>query len=178
MNNEKQVNKIARNLGATLSRAGNKMIASAFHLQPKIYTKAQLSPFLLSKIKSVSLSDQKYHLISWEKWKEIIAVDWTDLLRYIPDTRDCDNFAAIFTSRMSEIFELNTAGICYGYIEWDNANGTVGKGGHAYNLIITEDYGELNLRLYEPMNDLWAMYNDNIQLGKFRYVASNWVLFI
>lgn len=177
MTKEQKVNKIARAMGVTLARAGNKMIASAFHLKPKIYTKAQLYPFLLRKVKSVSLSDRKYHLISWKKWQEIIAVDWTDKLKYIPDTQDCENHAFLFASRMGEIFKLNTAGVCYGYIEWNNADGTIGSGNHAYNLILTEDDGKLNLRLYEPMNDLWAMYSENIQLGIFKYVRSNWVIF-
>lgn len=79
----------------------------------------------------------------------------------------CDDFAYSFFTHTSEIFEINNVGIVHGHIY----NKDTGKwiGGHFWNAILTENYGELHIHFYEPMNDKFVL---NIK-GK-KVIMGNW----
>lgn len=56
------------------------------------------------------LPDAKYRLTDWETWEKIVKYDGTDLMKYISEFYDCDNFADSFCARVAEVYGLNSAG--------------------------------------------------------------------
>lgn len=167
-----KVNRLARQMGQVLAMSGIKMLKSAFHLKPKQHFAHELNVLLKDKVPSRSFSDSIYYAIDWETWKSIIEVDWTDKKKYLIDKWDCDNFAFAFAARMSEIYDLNTAGVVYGTLFDD-----VGKkiGGHAFNVIVSHDESGMHVHWYEPMKDLWTNKTP-IVMNKWTY-RPNWVIF-
>lgn len=51
--------------------------------------------------------DNFYYLPTKAKGLEIIARDWTDLVTYIAEHRDCDDFSEIFSAMMTLFYALN-----------------------------------------------------------------------
>lgn len=172
MEQQKKIN-ILRNFGATLCMAGQKMIRTSFKLSPKLYYWHDLEKFLKDRLGDVRLNqkDGHYFLIDWETMKKIIAVDWIDKRKYVKEKFDCDDFAYAFFSHISEIFEINNVGIVHGYVY----NKDTGKwiGGHFWNAILTENYGELHLHFYEPMTDKWVLKikGQKVIMGNWEYRA-------
>jgi len=147
-----QANKLLMKLGYGCFNSGIKIIRSAFRLKPKVYTRSQIRNLLQSYgLKSVSLSDEKYYVTSWDVVGKIIDYDLIDEMIYRYDTRDCDNYSFAFASRASVLYNLNSFGVCYGRIYSKKTGKLLGR--HAFNLIITEDNGILHPRLYEAQND-------------------------
>ena len=172
---QKKVNQIAKKLGLILVNQGQSFIKNAFHIKPIEILSGKIVEVLKSRgfNKNITLSDGRFYLIPFSQWKEIIEVDWTDKMKYVKEKRDCDNFAYSFSSRMSELFEINSAGIVWGYIY----NKDTGKsiGGHLWNCIITSDF---KMYFYEPMKDTYLEYNSGkIVMGKWRYEALSFRFF-
>ncbi len=116
--------------------------------QPINLYKPQLYIVSQSKIKSNILkhfinirfvwNDEIYKTVSLSSLKRIIDEDKTDLLKYIKETFDCENFAELFKSRMALNYGINAVGQVMNY-----------SGGHAFNIIICTD----GVFILEPQSD-------------------------
>lgn len=63
---------------------------------------------------------------------------------YQPDRFDCDDFAILFKSRMSERHQINSCGIVIGYAD----------GLHAWNVLVAADS---SVHYLEPQTgDMWS----------------------
>lgn len=169
------VSGIAKKFGKSLIESGLTILKGAFHLKPQVYTSSEIRGFLNQfNFPSISLADEKYYTETWETWKNLIKYDWTEEKEWYADKYDCDNHAFSFGSRIPEIFDLNTAGICFGTIY----NKDTGKliGGHAFNLIIALEDEKLTAYLFEPLTDKYVKWTngDNI-LGDWKYTI-NWLI--
>ncbi len=176
MDKQTQVNNIAKKLGKTLIESGLKILKSAFHLSPKVYTATEIKGFLNQfNFPSISLADQKYYTETWETWKNLIKDDWTEEKQWYEDKYDCDNHAFTFGSRIPEIFDLNTAGVCFGTVYNKNTGALIG--GHAFNLIVAIENNQLVAYLFEPLTDQYVKWvNGKNVLGSWEYKI-NWCLF-
>jgi len=170
------VNQIAKKLGRLLIDNGIKMIKSAFYLKPVIYSASEIKTFLDQfNFPSMSLSDEKYYMVNWNDWKNIIEQDWIAEHQYMADKFDCDDYALNFSGYASYVFDLNSAGACYGTIYNKDTGHFIG--GHAFNLILALENGNLIPYLYEPMTrkyTIWVKGQKNI-LDNWEY-RINWIL--
>jgi len=62
--------------------------------------------------------------------ESIIIVDWTSLKRYVPEIRDCDNFAFLFREHLAWDYGINAVGVVIGSTPY---------GYHAWNVILVKD---------------------------------------
>lgn len=174
---QKQVDNISKNLGKLLLTSGLRFVRQAYSLSPQVYTNGQINNILNPyKYPSLSLSDEKYSVIDWPTWRAIIDNDWSKERQYKADIWDCDNYAFLFAARMAEIFELNTAGVCYGEVFDKNTKKKVA--GHAFNLVIAKDGDTLKPFLFEPENGKyteWVKNKENV-IENWIYKI-NWVIF-
>lgn len=177
MDKQQQVNQIAKQLGRTLIDNGIKILKSAFHLSPVVYSANEIRNFLGQfNFPSISLADEKYYVVSFSDWQNIIEQDWVGEHQYMADKFDCDNFGYAFSSYASYVFDLNTAGVCFGQVYNKDTGAFIA--GHAFNLIIALENGNLVAYLYEPMTRKsikWEKDKKNI-LGNFEY-RINWVIY-
>jgi hypothetical protein len=177
MDNQLAVNGIAKKLGKILIENGLKILKSAFHISPIIYTRAEIMNFLSANgLPITSLSDEKYYTVDWATWLSLIEVDWTEEKKWYEDYYDCDNHAFTFGSRIPEIFDLNTAGVCYGQIYNKDTGNFIGN--HAFNLIIAVQDGKLTPYLFEPMTGKWVLWikgGKNV-LDNWEYRIINWLI--
>lgn len=177
---QKQVNQIAKKLGRTLIDNGIKILKSAFNFSTENIGRTELLNFLISQgladKNQISLSDEKYYYTDVETIKAIIEQEWISEKQYMSDYFDCDNYAFNFSSYMSYVFDLNTAGVCYGPIYNKDTRALIGY--HAFNLIAVSENKQLSLYLYEPMKEKYVRWNkngDNI-IDNWNYKI-NWVIF-
>ena len=78
---------------------------------------------------------------------------------------NCDDYAFAFTSNMSMIFGINSAGVVSGgdYLWYDKNGIKTGQGRHAFNTIVAlNENGELQCYLYEPMKNEWTTYENKV----------------
>jgi len=148
-----------------------KFLKTAFNVKSTFITRQQLQDIVKARtgIPAYCL-DRKYAVIDWEIWKGLIEYDWTDKKRYKTDVADCDNFSNSFCARMSEIYDLNSAGklICKVY----NANTGKYIAGHLAVLIVTNNG---KVFLYESQRDTYLEIktpDQKLVLGNWRYVLN------
>jgi len=175
--NEQQVNQIAKKFGRILIDKGIQILQSAFHLSPVVYPATEIWSFLNQLgFTSISLSDEKYYIVTLNDWINIIEQDWVQEHQYYADIFDCDNFSFAFSSYASYVFDLNTAGVCYGSVHKKDTGEPIG--GHAFNLILAFEGGKLGAYLYEPMTHKyvkWEKDKKNI-LDTWEYRIT-WVIY-
>lgn len=177
MSKEQEVNELGRKLASGLISNGIKAMRMSFHLDPVEYTDVQLKKVLNNAgFTGLSLYDSKYHLIEWYQWRQIIEADWINYYKWLAEFWDCDDFARSFSSHVSEIFHINTAGMTCGQI-YDVTSGSL-IGGHCFNVLPATGGGETKLYIYEPMYDYYCLYEKGqpIILGDWRYVPT-WISF-
>lgn len=95
------------------------------------------------KLGDIHIEDTSYKLVDVEHLKEWLKVDTTDILNYVPEYHDCDDFAVTLHGHLNE---------------WDSSLATaiakVKKDGstsrHMMNLVIGTD---MKVYLIEPQND-------------------------
>ena len=111
--------------------------------------------------------DGKYRYTTLTDWKKIIRTDLIDRLKYYAEYFDCENFAVLFSAVIDVIYGLNSAGVALGEVL--DKNTKQGIGYHAYNALIVDNNGNLEIWLYEPQADIlkkaskitdmdWALY--------------------
>jgi len=173
---EQQVNEIGRQLAVMNIKNGMDIMAKCFHLEPVMHTSGELLSVLRdSGFTSAAWNDEKYAIIKWSDWLEIIRADWTDHRKWIRDTFDCDNFSLAFLSHNAEMFRVNSAGVASGQIYDKNTGKLIG--GHWWTAIVAYDGGKLCLFFYEPITDEWVKYSGKeIIMGDWKY-QPNWFLF-
>lgn len=171
----KKINQLQKNFSKGLIKAGVRGIRSAFKLNPKVVQSTELKK-LLDKhgFKSISFADGKYWVIDWTDWLNIIKFDWENEVPWIAERYDCENHAFHFSSRTSNWFLINTAGVAFGTV--------MKKYGHAYNVIVAYDENkELAVYLYEPETDGWAKIGTDNQLNGIKVDSwiyrTNWIIF-
>ena len=158
------VNKIARSFGSTITKAGMKMLQSAFSLTPEVLTKNQLY-FLWARYKIAPITfDNTCYVINWNDWLSIMEYDWTKEKEYITDRYDCENFSFSFASRMSELYNINSVLVAVG----QKCNGTKCEQ-HAWDIIIAKVGQELKLIAYEPQNGNYKEHEPILFMGGETY---------
>lgn len=176
-----QTRNIFKKFGCQLIKRGSAIVRSAFQLKPASFTNTTMRNFLSERTglnrETISLSDAKYYIIDWEKWEQIIGLDMIDELIYETDVMDCDNFAFLFTARAANVYRINSAGVAFGGIYNKDTGKYIGR--HAFNMITTIDNGIMNVRVYEPMNDLSSLVvkGQPIIIGTWEY-RPTWILMI
>jgi len=169
----KHMKKQYRQFGRSLCQTGKNIIQQTFNLKPQVKQFGEIHSIIKSKtgIRNISLADYSYNTLNWDKWLELIEADWTNEVRYKKQFRDCDNLAFIFAGRISELFEINTAGVVYGAV-YENGKE---KYRHYWNCIVTSDN---KLYYYDPMIDKHTeVKSDMTQLGKYDYLPVSFRLF-
>jgi len=78
-----------------------------------------------------AVSDGKYYTVSEERWKEIIENDFIDRKQYLATRYDCEDFSRSFVARVIENYQLNSVGVCWGWMTKDAY--------HAWNFVYTSE---------------------------------------
>ena len=160
-------------LGSLLIQLGQQLLRSEYKIKP---IKEISSSELFNVVKrdtglgvgNQSLFDEKYAILNWSDWLKIFETYWQQDCPNSPynyNTRDCDDYAFAFTSNMSMIFGVNSAGVVSGGdFYWYNSIGQqTGTGRHAFNTIVAlNEKGELQCYLYEPMKNEWTTYEKDV----------------
>ena len=89
-----------------------------------------------------AVSDGKYYTVSERRWKEIIKNDFVERKKYLAERFDCEDFSRSFVVRVIENYQLNSAGVCWGWMTKDAY--------HAWNFIYTS---EGRLLWFEPQSN-------------------------
>jgi hypothetical protein len=92
MNEEqRKISDIARKLWTTLIENGERNLATAFKVEPKLtMTKQELNDWLGKNVfPGVSLWDEKYKFESIDFWNSVIAYYWGFRKKYLTDVYDC-----------------------------------------------------------------------------------------
>ena len=173
------INNLYFKLGMDLIDKGRWFVQNAYKLSPSVYDRQFILGFLTSELglamNQISLFDEKYHLTQWEKMGKIIDYDLIDQMTYNYDWADCDNFAFMFGSRASYLYNLNSFGVAVGDV-FDLSGKKIGR--HCFNLIITKEPTELKIYCYEPMTDGSALIQkgEKIIVGNWEY-RPEWIIF-
>ena len=167
--------KLFKQLGTKLGISSVYFLKRAFSIRPVVRYKSELAKVVLEKTGIPTFSaDRKHSFVSWEIWKELIQRDWSDKKKYIKDFADCDNFSSSFCARMSEIYDLNTAGRLFCTV-YDKDSGEK-VSGHVAVLIVDKDQ---RVFLLESQTDRYleiANRSQRLVIGNWRYVL-NYVRF-
>jgi len=181
MDEIQKINQMFCRLGLTLINKGFEITRSSAKVNRSSYSSSLIKNFLKDQtgipLSSISLADEKYYLTDLEKVKEIIEMDWTNTFKYAVDNWDCDNFAMLFSAEAGNLYGLNSFLTAFGNVYDAKTGQFVVR--HAFNLILTQDSGILNLYLFEPQTDsiiLWKKGQDNIlQNPNWKYVG-DWII--
>ncbi len=155
-------------LGTQLGIRSVKFLKTAFNVKSTPITRQQLQDIVKARTGITAYClDRKYYVTDWEVWKGLIEHDWTDKKQYLHDKYDCDNFSNSFCARMSEIYDLNSAGKlrCDVY-RADNGEKIAG---HLAVLIVTTDG---KVFLYESQRDTYLEIktpDQKLILGSWEY---------
>jgi len=169
-----QINTIAHKFGQKLIKAGSDMIRAVFKLKPAIYNRSQILTFLNDQTgiptSSISLADEKYHIVGWDKWLQIMEFDLIDQQQYLTDVFDCENFALAYSSLAAMNYRLNSCGVAFGNIYDPTTNKLLFR--HGFNFVIIYDFnGEMKCYIYEPQTDEWGL----VEKGKYTILPIlNW----
>lgn len=160
-------------LGALLIQLGQQLLRSEYQIKPvKEITSSGLFEIVKRDtglgIGNQSLFDEKYAILKWTDWLRIFETYWQQDCPNSPynyNTRDCDDYAFAFSSNMSMIFGINSAGVVSGgdFIWYDTQGNEKGRGRHAFNTIVAlNENNELQCYLYEPMRNEWTTYVNKV----------------
>ena len=140
-------NSLALKMSNILENSARTMARSAFDLSIGTITSTKSREFIqpfFPQAKFVFL-DGTFKTVSWDNWKDIIEWDKTDLLRYVKEYFDCDDFA--YTFKYSILSKLGIpCFVVHGHI-YDKSGKW--KGGHFWNAMIAGN----KLYFYEPIYD-------------------------
>lgn len=99
-----------------------------------------------TRMKSITFTDSNYKIINKQEFLKWVNSFWIPKLKnqrgYIPQGRDCDNFALMFHGIMADIGNI-AAGTIFGYCSWL-------EGYHAFNFVFLEENGITEIVLFEP----------------------------
>lgn len=171
----KKINRMSRCFWFNLIKIGQTGLRNSYNIKPVVVSKLQMKQFLVSTTgipeDVFHFADKKYALTSWDKWQEIFEHDLTNLIPYMSDFFDCDNFADYFAATMAAIFKLNSVGRYS--VALYNTTLTKLLGFHRANIIVASNQGVLKAYLYdamEGMDDGWTEITKENQ-----EIIKNWV---
>ena len=106
-----------------------------------LLSKYNIQPFLL---------DEKYAIMPVNMATTIFLSDVIDLMTYIADFFDCDNYAKLFSSLCSSQFLINSVGVCYGKVVNPSTKELIAY--HAFNLVpvVSSEENGIELYIFEP----------------------------
>lgn len=107
----------------------------------------------------VKVADSTYRTTTLVGIAQLLARDWSNLVPYVNEIADCDDFAARLYIHLVDFYKINSAVPVWG---------DTSAGYHAYNLIVVvEDEQTMNpvARLIEPQSD--TVFIDQGPLGKY-----------
>jgi hypothetical protein len=93
---------------------------------------------------TISLADHQYCYVELNEWKRMFLRVVTMLQPYMPDFRDCDDFADFLKGIIAILFAVNTCFRATGL----NSNGKA----HAYSLILYRDGNAVKVALVESQS--------------------------
>jgi len=157
-----------KKLGTELGKSSVYFLKTAFGIKPIVRTKSELVQIVWDKTGIPAYSaDKKHYFIDWKTWEQLIFYDWTDKKKYLKDRADCDNFSSSFCARMSEIYDLNTAGRLFCDVYDKDTDKKLA--GHVAVLIVDKDK---RVFLMESQTDKWieiTNQNQRLVIGQWRY---------
>lgn len=107
-------------------------------------------------LQDIKLPDVTFQTTTLEGMKKILTLDWTDLVPYVSQISDCDEYADRLHTHLFDYYHIT------GVLEtWGNTD----KGRHGFNLAVLQDGGKWAARLIEPQTD--EIFLDNGPLGKY-----------
>lgn len=166
-------------MGMNFVNSGSSIVRGSFRANKKKVSKSELRTALANalqlKTSTLSLSDEQYFLTDWDKWREIIELDFVDKIPYKADFFDCDNFSLLFSSRAAELYGLNTAMTAFGEIRNPQTNVKLGR--HAFNIVAVNENDKIIFYGYEPITDMWTKITTPqfVIGGAWKYVP-DWVI--
>ena len=176
---DEQINQMFFKLGMDLINKGRWFVQNAYKLSPVVFERGTILQLLSNTLglrnDQISLFDEKYYLTSWDKIGKIIDYDLINEMVYHYDWGDCNNFAFVFASRASYLYNLNSFGVAVGDV-FDLKGNKIGR--HCFNIIAVNEVSGLKLYCYEPMTDGFTLIQkgNKIIIGSWEYKI-DWCIF-
>ncbi len=89
----------------------------------------------------VYIWDSQYWALSLEDWKTVIKDILADLPKYLADKFDCEDFAMLTMTRVTERYEINTMAAVVGQVPF---------GYHGFNIFVAVEDGQPKAHILEP----------------------------
>lgn len=107
---------------------------------------------------NIQVPDSTYFSTTLTGLQEILSRDFTNLIKYVADTMDCDKFANTLYDHLCLYYKINSV-----FPVW----GQTGSGYHGFNCAVIMDYKTNTwiARLIEPQTD--AVFTDVGPLGRY-----------
>ena len=86
--------------------------------------------------------DSYYRVLPLSVWEHVIQRGQVDTKEYLAEIFDCDDFAKVFWGNVANRYSLNGCGFVADF-----------SGGHAYNVVLVDKDGELDVAWLEPQTD-------------------------
>ena len=104
----------------------------------------------------IKIADSKFFTTSLQRLQEILSRDWTNLVPYIAEISDCDDFAIRLYNHLVDYYKINSVIPVWGDTD---------QGYHGFNLAVIKDNSKFIARLIEPATD--SIFVDSGPLGKY-----------
>lgn len=96
--------------------------------------------------------DYSYKVPLVEDFEGVAAVDPINSKEYVDDYFDCDNYSDHFAALFAREFQVNAVGVVIS---------PEAEPPHAFNVVIVDNGGEIEARLWEPQSDEWVTDADD-----------------
>lgn len=120
---------------------------------------AQVAQAQYPSLTRIELPDGKYYTTTLAGLQQILTRDYTNLIKYIAETFDCDKFANTLYTHLCQYYGINTV-----FPVW----GQTTSGYHGFNCAVVDDAsgnGFFIARLIEPQSD--KIFIEDGPLGKY-----------
>lgn len=104
----------------------------------------------------IRMPDSVYQSTTLEGLQEILSRDFTNLIKYVADTMDCDKFANTLYDHLCLYYRINAV-----FPVW----GQTSSGYHGFNCAVIQENGQWICRLIEPQSDV--IFIDQGPLGHY-----------
>lgn len=132
-----------------------KIDVPTFEISPSDWL--NLVQFNYPTLTNIKIADSRFFTTHLQGLQEILSRDWTNLVPYVAEISDCDDYATRLYNHLCDFYKLNAAGVPV----W----GDTSQGYHGYNLAVVKDGDTFIVRLIEPQAD--AIFVDQGPLGKY-----------
>lgn len=105
----------------------------------------------------IKIADSKFFVTSLTELQELLTRDWTNLVPYVAEVSDCDEYAMRLYNHLCDYYGINSV-----IPVWGDSS----QGYHAFNLAVVKDGGgQLIARLIEPQTDF--IFTNDGPLGSY-----------